>query len=149
MACACLDTIRRRFANRSLLFELSCPKKQKKTATNVTVCRLFGSLVVKKRFELYSLVAQVPFAPLVLRTYAPLTVIRHGSNFARLADERALRLGFAALSAPSLARQASDAVAANLSCSKKQKKTATNVTVFFWRSRRDLNSRAGIADLHP
>ena len=31
----------------------------------------------------------------------------------------------------------------------KQKKTATNVTVFFWRSRRDLNSRAGIADLHP
>ena len=31
----------------------------------------------------------------------------------------------------------------------KAEKDSHNVTVFFWRSRRDLNSRAGIADLHP
>ena len=121
--------------------------------------------------------AQVRFVPLVLCTYAHLSVIRHGSNFARLTDEQAHRLGFAALSAPLVALRprresfksrlrkttylnyapdgskrrerpgerapryafaclsAPDSLTrarqegANLSCSKKQKKTATYVTV--------------------
>ena len=89
--------------------------------------------------------------PLAFGRYAPILCLWHKAHGATLlaslmseliasASLRYLRLGRGATPAQE---------GANLSCSKGQKKTATNVTVFFWRSRRDLNSRAGIADLHP
>ena len=72
-----------------------------------------------------------------------------GSNLRRLAGERALRLGFARLSAPP-PLCGDDAVVANLSFSAKRKIRNTRMGIpYFWRRRRDLNSRAGITDLHP
>ena len=78
-----------------------------------------------------------------------LTVSRHGSKRRERPGERAPRYAFACLSAPrSLCEH--DAAVANLSLSaKKQKGSRPNGQLSFWRRRRDLNSRAGIADLHP
>jgi len=72
-------------------------------------------------------------------------------QLARLADKRACRLGFAALSAPSLStRAAARGVGKSLNLRTKLKKTVTRKgNCLFWRRRRDLNSRAGKPDLHP
>ena len=70
----------------------------------------------KFAFELYSNVAQVCYASLVLRTTLCFAEPPR-SNLRRLADKRALRLGCAALSAPPFALRTATQVAANLSFS--------------------------------
>ena len=62
------------------------------------------------------------------------------SNFARLSNERAHRLGFASLSAPS--PQSGGGAESNLDLDTKQKTTRVD-GLLFWRRWRDLNSRAG------
>jgi hypothetical protein len=74
------------FTLRSSLISLLLQKAEKGSHECDCQARLMLNAICS-RFELYSFVTQVLFVPLVLRTYAPHSVSRHGSNFARLADE--------------------------------------------------------------
>ena len=68
--------------------------------------KIFNFLEIQNLpFELYSFVAQVRYAHLVLRTTLVFDEPPR-SNLRRLADKQACRLGFAWLSAPSLALRA-------------------------------------------
>ncbi len=67
------------------------------------------------------------------------------SNFARLPEKRAFRLGFAALSAPPFAlRTAVQRLANPFFSAQKRKIRHTPMSMpYFWRRRKDLNLRAG------
>ena len=102
-------------------------------------CRLPMHSLCLKLFELYSRAVRVRFASSALCALLGYTKPpREQPSAARLCEHRLAR---SRLSAPDRCATAQKQKISP--APKKQKKTATKVTVFFWRSRRDLNSRAG------
>ena len=100
-------------------------------------------------FELYSSRAAKPTA-LALRAMLRLCRSARRATCARLADKRACRLSFAWLSASPLAVQATPHERQISPPPPKKKDTEARMDIpYLWRRRRDLNSRAGITDLHP